>query len=102
MALGCYHHIGFIQHKYLDLLGVNELELGAPVQDCPGGANDNLLTDLLTSFHCGEEMFAEGVSKEKPALEIKARPVLLGLAEQSNSRLQTAEVLPLSLCFLLL
>lgn len=69
MALGCYHHIGFIQHKYLDLLGVNELELGAPVQDCPGGANDNLLTDLLTSFHCGEEMFAEGISKEKSAFQ---------------------------------
>lgn len=52
VALSCYHHISLVQNKHLDLLGVNELELGAPVQDGPGGTNDNLLTDLLTSFPC--------------------------------------------------
>uniref|UniRef100_A0A8C8W7I4 Uncharacterized protein n=1 Tax=Peromyscus maniculatus bairdii TaxID=230844 RepID=A0A8C8W7I4_PERMB len=51
VALSCYHHISLVQNKHLDLLGVNELQLGAPVQDGPGGANDNLLTDLLTSAH---------------------------------------------------
>uniref|UniRef100_A0A8C3VPM0 Uncharacterized protein n=1 Tax=Catagonus wagneri TaxID=51154 RepID=A0A8C3VPM0_9CETA len=51
-----YHHVCLIQNKHLDLLGVNELELGAPVQNGPRGANDNVLTDLLTSFHCGDKM----------------------------------------------
>lgn len=56
VALSGYHHVSLIQNKHLDLLGVNELEFGAPVQDSPWGANDNLLTDLLPSFHCGDKM----------------------------------------------
>uniref|UniRef100_A0A8D2DLD7 Uncharacterized protein n=1 Tax=Sciurus vulgaris TaxID=55149 RepID=A0A8D2DLD7_SCIVU len=51
VALGGYHHVSLIQNKHFDPLGVNEPELGAPVQDGPRGTNDNLLTDLLTSFH---------------------------------------------------
>uniref|UniRef100_A0A2K6U3T4 Uncharacterized protein n=1 Tax=Saimiri boliviensis boliviensis TaxID=39432 RepID=A0A2K6U3T4_SAIBB len=53
VALSGYHDISLIQNKHLDFLGINELELGAPVQHGPRGANDNLLTDLLASFHCG-------------------------------------------------
>lgn len=64
VALSCYHHVSLVQNKHLDLLGVNELQLGAPVQDGPGGANDNLLTDLLTSVHCGKDMFSSGIPKE--------------------------------------
>uniref|UniRef100_A0A8C5ZG84 Uncharacterized protein n=1 Tax=Marmota marmota marmota TaxID=9994 RepID=A0A8C5ZG84_MARMA len=56
VALSGYHHVGLIQNKYLDPLRVNEPELGAPVQDSPRGTNDNLLTDLLTPFHCGDEI----------------------------------------------
>uniref|UniRef100_A0A8C6HLG2 Uncharacterized protein n=1 Tax=Mus spicilegus TaxID=10103 RepID=A0A8C6HLG2_MUSSI len=48
VALSRYHHISLVQNKHLDLLGVNELQLGAPVQDGPGGANDNLPILLLT------------------------------------------------------
>uniref|UniRef100_A0A7N5KNE5 Uncharacterized protein n=2 Tax=Ailuropoda melanoleuca TaxID=9646 RepID=A0A7N5KNE5_AILME len=62
VALSSYHHVSLIQNKHLDLLGVNELELGAPVQNSPRGANDNVLTDLLTSFHCGDKMFSMGIS----------------------------------------
>uniref|UniRef100_A0A2K6FHH6 Uncharacterized protein n=1 Tax=Propithecus coquereli TaxID=379532 RepID=A0A2K6FHH6_PROCO len=54
VALSSYHHVSLIQNKHLDLLGVNELELGAPVQHGPRGPDDNLLTDLLTPFHCGD------------------------------------------------
>uniref|UniRef100_K7BL55 V-crk sarcoma virus CT10 oncogene homolog (Avian)-like n=1 Tax=Pan troglodytes TaxID=9598 RepID=K7BL55_PANTR len=50
VALSGYHDISLIQNKHLDFLGINELELGAPVQHGPRGANDNLLTDLLASF----------------------------------------------------
>ena len=56
MALSGYHHVSLVQNKHLDLLGVDELELGAPVQNGPRGANDNVLTDFLTSFHCGDKM----------------------------------------------
>uniref|UniRef100_A0A3Q2HI84 Uncharacterized protein n=1 Tax=Equus caballus TaxID=9796 RepID=A0A3Q2HI84_HORSE len=87
VALSSYHHVSLIQNEHFDLLGVNELELGAPVQNGPRGANDNVLTDLLTSFHCGDKMFSVGTSMAKPALEIKAVPILPGL-EQINSRLQ--------------
>ena len=62
VALSSYHHVSLIQNKHLDLLGVNELELGAPVQNSPRGANDNVLTDLLTSFHCGDKTFSVGIS----------------------------------------
>ena len=62
VALSSYHHVSLIQNKHLDLLGVNELELGAPVQNSPRGANDNVLTDFLTSFHCGDKTFSVGIS----------------------------------------
>lgn len=68
VALSSYHHVCLIQNKHLDLLGVNELELGAPVQNGPRGANDNVLTDLLTSFHCGDKMYSVSISMTKPAL----------------------------------
>uniref|UniRef100_A0A2K5SI17 Uncharacterized protein n=1 Tax=Cebus imitator TaxID=2715852 RepID=A0A2K5SI17_CEBIM len=50
VALSGYHDVSLIQNKHLDFLGINELELGAPVQHGPRGANDNLLTGLLDSF----------------------------------------------------
>ena len=71
VALSRYHHISLVQNKHLDLLGVNELQLGAPVQDGPGGNNDNLLTDLMTSFHSGKETFSLHIPKTNPVLEIK-------------------------------
>ena len=67
VALSSYHHVSLIQNKHLDLLRVDELELGAPVQNSPRGANDNVFTDLLTSFYCGDKMFSVGISMEKPA-----------------------------------
>lgn len=88
VALSSYHHVSLIQNKHLDLLGVNELELGAPVQNSPRGANDNVLTDLLTSFHCGDKMFSVSIFMAKPALEIKALPILPELVKQVNSRCQ--------------
>uniref|UniRef100_A0A3Q2QG48 Uncharacterized protein n=1 Tax=Fundulus heteroclitus TaxID=8078 RepID=A0A3Q2QG48_FUNHE len=51
MALHGDHHVGFVQHKHCDLLGVNELVLGAPVQDCAWCPNDNLLLQLDASRH---------------------------------------------------
>lgn len=81
MALSSYHHVGLIQNKHLDLLGVNELELGTPVQNSSRGANDNLLTDLLTSFHCGDKMCSVGISMTKPALEVEALAILPELVD---------------------
>uniref|UniRef100_G3W1Y5 Uncharacterized protein n=1 Tax=Sarcophilus harrisii TaxID=9305 RepID=G3W1Y5_SARHA len=52
MALRGYHYVSFIQNKHLDLLGVNEFQLGAPIQDGARSTNHNLLTDLLASFYC--------------------------------------------------
>uniref|UniRef100_A0A667XGT5 Uncharacterized protein n=1 Tax=Myripristis murdjan TaxID=586833 RepID=A0A667XGT5_9TELE len=40
------HDVRLIQHKHLDLLGINKLELGAPVQHGAWCANDNLLLQL--------------------------------------------------------
>lgn len=70
VALSSYHHVSLIQNKHLDLLGVNELELGAPVQNSPRGANDNVLTDLLTSFHCGDKMFSVGIFHGKASFPL--------------------------------
>uniref|UniRef100_A0A8D2PZT2 Uncharacterized protein n=1 Tax=Varanus komodoensis TaxID=61221 RepID=A0A8D2PZT2_VARKO len=47
VSLGGDHDICLIQDKDSDLLGVNELELGAPVQDRAWRANDDLLGNLL-------------------------------------------------------
>uniref|UniRef100_A0A4X2JTB9 Uncharacterized protein n=1 Tax=Vombatus ursinus TaxID=29139 RepID=A0A4X2JTB9_VOMUR len=52
MALGGYHHVSFIQNEHLDLFGINEFQLGAPIQNCARGTNYDLLADLLTSFYC--------------------------------------------------
>lgn len=89
VALSCYHHVSLVQNKHLDLLGVNELQLGAPVQDGPWGANDNLLTDLLTSFHCGKNMFSSGIPKAMPGLEISTLHILSELSDKSFSDFQT-------------
>uniref|UniRef100_A0A3B3S3Z3 Uncharacterized protein n=1 Tax=Paramormyrops kingsleyae TaxID=1676925 RepID=A0A3B3S3Z3_9TELE len=43
VALCGNHDISFIEHKHLNLLGVNELELNTPVQHCARGANNNML-----------------------------------------------------------
>lgn len=51
MTLCANHHISLIQHKHCNLLGVNGLELGAPVEDCAWCSNDNLLLHLDTSLH---------------------------------------------------
>lgn len=98
VALSSYHHVCLIQNKHLDLLGVNELELGAPVQNGPRGANDNVLTDLLTSFHCGDKMYSVSTSIAKPVVELKALPILPQL-EEVNSRCQNIGVLPKSFVF---
>uniref|UniRef100_A0A2K6FQ56 Uncharacterized protein n=1 Tax=Propithecus coquereli TaxID=379532 RepID=A0A2K6FQ56_PROCO len=47
VALSSYHHIGLIQNKHLDLLWVDELELGAPVQHSPRG--DHILTFIASN-----------------------------------------------------
>uniref|UniRef100_A0A803VJI8 Uncharacterized protein n=1 Tax=Ficedula albicollis TaxID=59894 RepID=A0A803VJI8_FICAL len=52
VALGGNHHICLIQHKHLDLLGIDELQFGAPVQHGARCADDDLLRDLLPSLHC--------------------------------------------------
>uniref|UniRef100_A0A3Q0S9N5 Uncharacterized protein n=1 Tax=Amphilophus citrinellus TaxID=61819 RepID=A0A3Q0S9N5_AMPCI len=46
------HHISLIQHKHSNLLGVNDLVLGAPVEDCAWCTDDNLLLQLDSSLHC--------------------------------------------------
>lgn len=54
MSLCGDHHISLIQHKHSNLLGVNELVLGAPVEDCAWCSNDNLLLQLLASLDLTE------------------------------------------------
>lgn len=86
MALSRYHHISLVQNKHLDLLGVNELQFGAPVQDGPRGTDDNLLTHLLTSFHCAKEKFSSGIPKTKPVLGGKSLLHVSEVSEQVNVR----------------
>uniref|UniRef100_G3W0H3 Uncharacterized protein n=1 Tax=Sarcophilus harrisii TaxID=9305 RepID=G3W0H3_SARHA len=50
MALGGYHYISFIKNKHFDLLGIDEFQLGAPIQDSARSTNHNLFTDLLLKF----------------------------------------------------
>lgn len=45
------HHISLVQHKHGDLLGVDELVLGAPVEDRAWCSNDDLLLQLDSSLH---------------------------------------------------
>lgn len=54
MTLRGDHHVGLVQHKHSDLLGVDELVLGAPVKDCAWCSNDNLFLQLDTSLHWTE------------------------------------------------
>uniref|UniRef100_A0A8C6XZG8 Uncharacterized protein n=1 Tax=Naja naja TaxID=35670 RepID=A0A8C6XZG8_NAJNA len=49
VPLGGDHDIGLIQNKHPDLFGVNELELGTPVQDGARCADDDLFGDLLAT-----------------------------------------------------
>uniref|UniRef100_A0A8C9YQY7 Uncharacterized protein n=1 Tax=Sander lucioperca TaxID=283035 RepID=A0A8C9YQY7_SANLU len=51
VALRGDHHISLVEHKHRNLLGVNELVLGAPVEDCAWCSNDNLLLQLHASLH---------------------------------------------------
>uniref|UniRef100_A0A3Q3F4K7 Uncharacterized protein n=1 Tax=Labrus bergylta TaxID=56723 RepID=A0A3Q3F4K7_9LABR len=44
------HHICLVQHKHCDLLWVNELVFGAPVEDRAWCSNDNLLLQLDASI----------------------------------------------------
>uniref|UniRef100_A0A8C4CGB6 Uncharacterized protein n=1 Tax=Denticeps clupeoides TaxID=299321 RepID=A0A8C4CGB6_9TELE len=43
------HNVGLIEHENLDLLGVDELQLVAPVQDGARRADDDVLLNLLPS-----------------------------------------------------
>uniref|UniRef100_A0A8C3DHB9 Uncharacterized protein n=1 Tax=Corvus moneduloides TaxID=1196302 RepID=A0A8C3DHB9_CORMO len=52
VALGRDHHIRLIQHKHLDLLGIDEFQFGTPVQHGAGCADYDLLRDLLPPLHC--------------------------------------------------
>lgn len=69
VPLGGNHDICFIQDKDFDFLGINELQLGAPVQDSARGANDDLLCYLLPTFHW-EEM------RSRPALSRRTKSFL--------------------------
>lgn len=51
MTLCGDHHICLIQHKHSNLLGVNELILCAPVEDCARCSYDNLLLQLVASLN---------------------------------------------------
>uniref|UniRef100_A0A3P8XK23 Uncharacterized protein n=1 Tax=Esox lucius TaxID=8010 RepID=A0A3P8XK23_ESOLU len=45
------HDVSLVQHKDADLLGVDDLEFGAPVQDRARCPNDDLLLELHPSVH---------------------------------------------------
>lgn len=51
MTLCGDHHISLVQHKHSNLLWVDELVLGAPVEDCTRRSYDNLLLQLGASLH---------------------------------------------------
>lgn len=51
MALHRNHHVGFIQHKHGDLLGVEGLLFGAPVVDGARRPDDDLLLHLGSFRH---------------------------------------------------
>uniref|UniRef100_A0A8C7FVC2 Uncharacterized protein n=1 Tax=Oncorhynchus kisutch TaxID=8019 RepID=A0A8C7FVC2_ONCKI len=46
------HDISLVQDKDADLLGVDDLQFGAPVQDRARCPDDNLLLKLRPSVHC--------------------------------------------------
>uniref|UniRef100_A0A673ZEW2 Uncharacterized protein n=1 Tax=Salmo trutta TaxID=8032 RepID=A0A673ZEW2_SALTR len=46
------HDISLVQDKDADLLGVDDLQFRAPVQDCARCPDDNLLLKLCPSVHC--------------------------------------------------
>lgn len=50
MALRGDHHVGLVQHKHADLLGIDDLKFGAPVEDCARRSNDDLLLQLDSSL----------------------------------------------------
>lgn len=45
------HDISLVQNKHFDLFRVDELQLDAPVQNCPRCADDDLLLDLNATLH---------------------------------------------------
>uniref|UniRef100_A0A8C5Q9I3 Uncharacterized protein n=1 Tax=Leptobrachium leishanense TaxID=445787 RepID=A0A8C5Q9I3_9ANUR len=47
VSLRSDHHIGFIEHKHLDLLGIDKPQLGAPVQHGTRRADHNLLRKIM-------------------------------------------------------
>lgn len=51
VTLGGDHHVGLVQHKHRNLFGVDELVLGAPVEDGAWCPDDNLLLQLNASLH---------------------------------------------------
>lgn len=51
MTLCGDHHISLVQNKHSNLLGVDELVLGAPVENCAWRSDDNLLLQLDASHH---------------------------------------------------
>ena len=51
MTLRGDHHVGLVQNEHGDLLGVDELVLGAPVEDGAGRPDDNVLLQLDASLH---------------------------------------------------
>uniref|UniRef100_A0A3Q2CY55 Uncharacterized protein n=1 Tax=Cyprinodon variegatus TaxID=28743 RepID=A0A3Q2CY55_CYPVA len=46
VSLCSNHHVGFVQHKHSDLLGIYKFEFTAPVQHCTRCTNDYLLLQL--------------------------------------------------------
>lgn len=46
------HHIRLVQDEHGDLLGVDEMVLGAPVEDGARRSDHNLLLQWDASFHC--------------------------------------------------
>lgn len=51
MTLCGDHHVSLVEHKHSNLLGVNELVLGAPVEDGARCSDNNLLLQLSASLH---------------------------------------------------
>lgn len=45
------HHVGLVQHKHADLLGVDDFVFGAPVQDGAWSPDDNVVLQPGASLH---------------------------------------------------
>uniref|UniRef100_A0A6I8RDW2 Uncharacterized protein n=1 Tax=Xenopus tropicalis TaxID=8364 RepID=A0A6I8RDW2_XENTR len=51
VSLSGDHHVCFIEHKHLNLLGINKPEFGAPVEHRSRRADNNMLWNLLPALH---------------------------------------------------